>query len=66
MNSLITEAELKDWLGIKRRTDLEKHLRQNKIPYLYGAGGRIATTTQAINQTLIERHQIHNQPIEFE
>lgn len=42
-----------DWTGFRRRTDLEKHLRQSNIPYSYGKAGRIITTLQAVNFSLI-------------
>lgn len=50
---LLTEEDLKHWLGFARRLDLELHLKSCRIPYLYGKGGRICTTVAAIDKVLI-------------
>jgi|GEM_PF-3080142 len=55
MKALLEESDLKAWLGFQRRTDLENYLRRQKIPYLYGKGNRICTTTDAINARLLDR-----------
>jgi hypothetical protein len=52
---LLTEPQLMDWLGYKRRTDLETRLRELRIPYVYGRGGLIATTLAAVNSALVGR-----------
>lgn len=52
MTALVTEKELQEWLGIKQRTRLMKTLRDAKIPYMFGGGGRICTTQGAIDQSL--------------
>jgi hypothetical protein len=50
---LLNEEDLKNWLGFNRRLDLERHLQSIRIPYFYGRGGRIRTTTAAIDKALI-------------
>lgn len=52
-SDLVEEEELKSWLGYAQRTALERHLQKSRIPYIYGAGGRICTTIGAINSTLV-------------
>ena len=61
--SLLTEAELSQWLGFSRRAALEKWLREHGIPIIYGKQGRVCTTLEAINQAIIERD--HGRNIEF-
>lgn len=51
-SSLLTEAELMQWLNCKRRGDLERYLRKQGIPVLYGVDGTIGTTLEAVNQAL--------------
>lgn len=51
MNSnLVTEEDLKGWLGFEQRATLEKWLKEKKIAFDYGKGGRIVTTVQALNE----------------
>lgn len=52
MHGLITETDLKDWLGIQRRTALEKRLQELRIPYVYGAKNIVCTTQTAIDSAI--------------
>lgn len=49
---LIPEQVLMDWLGWRRRADLERNLRKIGCPFIYGRGGAICTTLKAVNQAL--------------
>lgn len=50
--SLISEEDLKEWLGFEHRQKIQKWLSDRGIPYQL-ARGRIVTTIQAINAGLI-------------
>ena len=50
---LLTESELCEWLGFQRRSALEKWMRQQGIPIIYGKQGRICTTLEAVNKAII-------------
>lgn len=58
-DTLIPESELMEWTGHKRRTALINWLREQGIPYMLGAAGRVCCTTDAINLPLL-RNQINN------
>lgn len=62
---LVTEPDLMDWLGIHKHTLLEKRLRELKIPYIYGAKGKICTTQAAIDYALLGKEPEKYEPIEF-
>ena len=49
---LVNEDDLKHWLGIQQRTRLEKKLCALNISYCYGAGNRICTTIDAVNNAV--------------
>ena len=49
---LLTEDQLRDWLGYARRADLERVLDSRGIPWLPGRDGRICTTLAAIERGL--------------
>ncbi|MCB0252536.1 MAG: hypothetical protein KDI55_02290 [Anaerolineae bacterium] len=49
---LITEPDLMSWLNCTRRADLERHLRVNGVTVIYGVGGSICTTIEAVNAAL--------------
>jgi hypothetical protein len=51
-SNLLTEKELMAWLECTQRAALERYLRRNGIPVIYGNGGKICTTLQAINEAL--------------
>jgi len=64
--ALISESQLRAWLGFNRRADLERHLRESKIPFAYGKGGRIVTTLAAIDSTLAgAQTALPAEPIDF-
>lgn len=50
--ALIAEDELLNWLGYTQRGKLEERLRQLGVPIIYGRGGRICTTLEALNAAL--------------
>lgn len=54
INPLLDQAAIATWLGFgpNERLAIEKHLRKHKIPYVYGRGGKICTTLNAIDSTL--------------
>jgi hypothetical protein len=49
---LISEDQLRAWLGYQRRADLERAMIDQRIPILYGRKGQICTTLQAIEGAL--------------
>lgn len=49
---LLSEADLKEWTGYRQRGALESRLRELKIPYAHGAGGKIITTLDAVTAAL--------------
>lgn len=53
MSELINEEPLKEWTGHKQRPALMKWLREQRIPYLVGNGGRVCVTEEAINHRLL-------------
>lgn len=64
---LVTEAQLMEWLGYQRRADVEEFLRGQGVPILYGRGGRLCTTLEAINKTVLgEEIRQRLEAIEFE
>ena len=52
---LLSEPDLMNWLGCKRRAALEKYLREHGVRVIYGPGGRICTTLEAVNEALVGR-----------
>lgn len=52
MNALVTQDELALSTGYTRAGDIEKCLRKQGVRVLYGRGGKIFTTTDAINVAL--------------
>jgi len=63
---LLSEDDLKNWLGFSRRLDLERHLQNIRIPYVYGKGGRICTTIAAVDKVLIGgKESTPSEEIEF-
>ncbi|MEE8128202.1 hypothetical protein [Candidatus Vondammii sp. HM_W22] len=64
--ALVTEADLMVWMNCKRRADLEKNLRAQGIPVLYGAGGTVCTTINAVNTAMgVGNDDNHSEDIEF-
>lgn len=53
MQHLITQKHLSLWLGYKNKTQIEKCLVENRIPFLYGRGGEICTTSDCIANSLL-------------
>jgi len=49
---LVNSEQLKAWCGYERRADIERWLRENRIPWRRGKGGEICTTVDAINESL--------------
>lgn len=63
---LLSEDDLKNWLGFSRRLDLERHLQNIRIPYVYGKGGKICTTISAVDKVLIGgKESTPSEEIEF-
>jgi hypothetical protein len=47
--ALLTEDDLRAWLGYERRADLERALQTARVPVVYGRGGRLCTTLDAVH-----------------
>lgn len=52
MKALVTQDDLSEWLGYKQRADIERVLKEHRIKYIVGRGGRIATTIDKINEAM--------------
>jgi len=65
--ALISTEQLKTVTGYDRPGDIERCLRSAGIRFFYGKGGRIVTTTDAINAALGIQSQTAppDQEIEF-
>lgn len=53
MSGPVTQERLKEWLDYERPGDLQKWLEKNGIKYWLGKAGRICTTEEAINESLL-------------
>ena len=64
--NLITEEQLKEWLGYEQRAALEKALTKNRIPFITGKDGRVCTTSQAL-EYMFKPQSVYmtGDPIEF-
>jgi hypothetical protein len=66
MNQIINHEALAEATNCKKLDDLEKTLRENKIPFFYGKGGRVWTTLTALNNALgLYKDQKTDEGIEF-
>jgi hypothetical protein len=66
MARIITHEELKAATGFDNNAALEKCLRSQKIPVLYGKDGHVFTTLDAINNALgLKSIDQNNDKIEF-
>lgn len=61
---LITEQQLRAWLGYERRADLERVLVDNRVSYFRGRGGALCTTLSAIEARLGVGRSTDTQPPE--
>ncbi|CAD6871688.1 hypothetical protein [Methylomonas fluvii] len=52
MTDLVSIDQLKIATGYDRPGDIERCLRKNGVRYLYGQGGKIFTTIDAINAAM--------------
>jgi hypothetical protein len=63
---LISHEQLKAATGCKTRESLERTLRDQHVPFLYGAGGTIFTTLEAVNAAMgLNPHQAVIKDIDF-
>lgn len=62
MKSLLSEYDLEQWLGFQRRADIVRWLERRAIPYEVGAGGRVITTLEAVQ----ERFRTDREEFEFD
>ena len=63
---LINHDQLRAATGCKTRESLEKTLREQKVPFLYGAGGKLFTTVEAVNSAMgLSPVQAETKDIEF-
>lgn len=58
-NCLLSTEDLKRWLNYKQEADVEKFLRQERIPYCYGKGGGPVTTLAAVDARLLGSKTTH-------
>lgn len=66
MPELITHEQLIQVTGCKTISSLEKCLRAQKIPFLYGNKGKIFTTIEALNAAMgLKSGEPTHDPIEF-
>jgi hypothetical protein len=56
MDSILTEERLMELAGLRQRAALRRHLRKAGIPFRE-LGGRITTTVEAFNATLVGREK---------
>ena len=63
-DALITQQDLMDWSGIKRKKELINWLLQNGIQFYYVRNGEVATTQAACDQPLVGKEASH-QVIQF-
>ncbi|OQX33589.1 MAG: hypothetical protein B0D91_14080 [Oceanospirillales bacterium LUC14_002_19_P2] len=56
---LVTEDELKEWTKYVRTGDIIRFLRENQVPFWEGRGGRVLTTLEAINSSLLNKQITH-------
>ena len=52
-DALISQADLMEWSGIKRKKDLIQWLMQNGIHFYYVRNGEVVTTQAALDQPLV-------------
>lgn len=57
--------ELKKWLNCDRDADVERLLKERRIPYTYGKGRKPVTTDEAINSVLIRGRQSESEVFDF-
>lgn len=63
---LINHDQLRAATGCKTRESLEKILREQKVRFLYGAGGKLFTTVEAVNAAMgLSPAQAETKDIEF-
>lgn len=65
MSNLVSFSDLKAWLGCKQDGDVERKLKDARIPYTYGIGGKPVTTLDAVNSVLIKDGKSPQETIEF-
>lgn len=54
-----------EWLDIHRRACLDRKLREMKVPFFYGAKGKICTTQAAIDTVLLGKESEKEERIAF-
>jgi hypothetical protein len=63
---LINHDQLRAATGCKTRESLEKILREQQVRFLYGAGGKLFTTVEAVNAAMgLSPVQVETKDIEF-
>jgi hypothetical protein len=60
MSAIVTLEQLKSVTGYNRPGDIERCLKKNGVRFLYGQGGKIFTTLDAINAALGLKSQPSN------
>jgi hypothetical protein len=66
VNAILSTDDLKAATGYDRAGDIERCLRTAGIRFFYGKGGRIVTTTDAVNAALGIQSQSPPASQEFE
>ncbi|OED40268.1 hypothetical protein ACH42_17305 [Endozoicomonas sp. (ex Bugula neritina AB1)] len=64
-DALITQHDLMQWSGIKRKKELIGWLLQNGIQFYYVRNGEVATTQAACDHPLVGDSHSANGKIEF-
>lgn len=65
-DQLINHDQLRAATGCKTRESLEKILREQKVRFLYGVGGKLFTTVEAVNAAMgLSPVQAETKDIEF-
>jgi len=65
MNNLLSFEQLKVWLGCKQDADVERKLKEHKIPYKTGIGGKPVTTIDAVNSVLLDSSKNEQKAVKF-
>lgn len=57
---ILEEEQLLHWTGFEQPGRLKSWLIEKEIPYFAGCGGRICTTTEAVNEALKDHSDLFN------
>ncbi len=66
MNNLLSDKDLREWLGYERSSDVLKFLRDHNIKYWRTRSGKVVTTLTNIQQSLevnSDEHMVRFPPV---